>query len=217
MALIGNVHIIAGDSADLERALALIESEGIGTRDSQDVFVRAYEHFGVDEARDVSLRAASRAVSLPRRIFLIAATVLTAEAQNALLKTLEEPAGDALFLLIVPSPFALLSTLRSRANMLTLAPSAGASVGGSAQDAVAFLAAPPAKRLDLLKPLLEKTDDDRRDIGAIIAFLAALEGMLAARKPLPKEALEAVYRARQYITDKGALAKPLLEQVALLA
>ena len=64
----------------------------------------------------------------------------------------------------------------------------------------------------MLKPLLEKDEDDKRDIGKIVAFLSALERALK-RKP---EGLHAIYRARKYIGDKGALVKPLLEQVALL-
>jgi hypothetical protein len=74
------------------------------------------------------------------------------------------------------------------------------------------------RRLELLKPLLEKGDEDKRDIGAILGFLAGLEvelGKVRANSE-KKVGLEAVYRARKYAADKGALLKPLLEQVALL-
>lgn len=84
-------------------------------------------------------------------------------------------------------------------------------------DARAFLAAPPAKRLDMLKPLLEKGEDDKRDTGAIIAFLASLEGILASKFSAEmREGVRALYRARAYLGDKGALVKPLLEQLAIL-
>jgi hypothetical protein len=70
----------------------------------------------------------------------------------------------------------------------------------------------------MLKPLLDKDKDDRRDLGAIITFLSSLERTLATVKPLEhvRAGLESVYRARKHVTDKGALVKPLLEQVALL-
>ena len=90
-----------------------------------------------------------------------------------------------------------------------------ASARPSDDAAILFLKAEPSRRLDLLKPLLEK-DDDRRDMGAILSFLASLEKECAARAPRDREGLRAVYRARRFITDKGALVKPLLEQVALL-
>ena len=79
--------------------------------------------------------------------------------------------------------------------------------------AEAFLGAGKEKRLDMLKPLFEKEDDERHDMGSIIAFLASLERVLAAHP----EGLRAVYRARKYMGDKGVLVKPLLEQVALLS
>jgi hypothetical protein len=75
-----------------------------------------------------------------------------------------------------------------------------------------FLAAAPEQRLEMLKPLLEKDEDDKRDLRPILALLASLEHSLAK---VPA-GLPAVYRARKYIGDKGALVKPLLEQVALL-
>ena len=84
-------------------------------------------------------------------------------------------------------------------------------------DAAAFLAATPAKRLDMLKPLLEKADDERRDMGAIVGFLGSLEKLLAADPHRSAAGIKAVYLARMYILDKGALAKPLLEEVALLS
>ena len=83
-------------------------------------------------------------------------------------------------------------------------------------DAARFLNAKPEARIEMLKPLLEKGEDDKRDLAATISFLAELERSLA-RKPVENAAgLKSIYRARKYITDRGALAKSLLEQVALL-
>lgn len=207
MALVGNTHLVAGSSEMIPAVLSLLEGEGIKTRGNADVYVRVYQSFGVDEARELRERASSRALS-GRRVFIVATPGMTTEAQNALLKTLEEPSGDAHFFLIVPSPHTLLSTLRSRAQVLFLE----ANTGESIVDVKQFLAATPDKRLDMLKPLLEKDEDEKRDLGAILAFLSSLERTLE-KSP---ESLGAVYRARKYIGDKGALIKSLLEQLALL-
>ena len=146
-----------------------------------------------------------------RRVFVIAAPDINREAQNALLKTLEEPAGNSLFVLIVPSPQTLLPTLRSRLQTLVLD---NVRVRNESVDAKQFLSALPQKRLDLLKPLLEKGEDEKRDLGAILSFLASLER--AVGKKADAAGLHAIYRARKYVADRGALVKPLLEQVALL-
>src|SRR3989338_7749303 len=145
-----------------------------------------------------------------RRVFVIAAPDMNREAQNALLKPLEEPPGDALFFFILPSPETLLPTLRSRVQLLAL----GGKEKGESVDVKKFLGALPPKRLELLKPLLEKGEDEKRDLGAILGFLASLERALAKAKEAT--GLHAIYRARKYVSDRGALVKPLLEQVALL-
>lgn len=207
--LVGNTHIVAGGAEVLPDVVSLLEEEGIRVRGNPDVYVRTYRHFGIEEARELRERAALRALG-ERRVFVIVASDINREAQNALLKTLEESPGDALFIFILPSPETLLPTVRSRAQVLALNKRKGKQE--SIVDVKAFLAALPERRLDLLKPLLEKGEDDKRDIGSIISFLSSLEEKFAKHP----EGLKAVYRARAYINDKGALVKPLLEQVALL-
>lgn len=195
-----------GGPERIRDVLSFLREESIETEGNPDVYVRAYKHFGIDEARELRERASLRALG-KRRVFVIAAPDLNREAQNALLKTLEEPPGNALFFFILPSPESLLPTLRSRVQMLNV------ERGREVQtDAKAFLGSTPEKRLDMLKPLLEKGEDDKRDLGMILAFLSSLE----VRLEKSPEGLKAVYRTRKYITDKGALVKPLLEQVALL-
>jgi|SRR3989344_3174942 len=206
--LVGNTHLVAGDAGTVSTILSFLGDEGIKTRGNPDLYVRAYRQFGIDEARELRERAALRPMGA-RRIFVIAAPDINREAQNALLKTIEESPANALFFFIVSSPEGLLPTFRSRAHVLSLGEK---RQGAGIVDAELFLAAPAQKRLEMLKPLLEKGEDDRRDLGAILSFLSALETALA-KNPT---GLRAIYRARKYIADRGALVKPLLEQVALL-
>ena len=216
--LVGNTHVVSGGPERLQDVLSFLREEGIETEGNPDMYIRAYKQFGIDEARELRERASLRALG-KRRIFVIAVPDLNREAQNALLKTLEEPPGDALFFFVLPSPESLLPTLRSRVQILQIERGRETRT-----DAKIFLAATPEKRMDMLKPLLEKGDDDpsetgkrshgagKRDLGAILAFLSSLEEKLE-KSP---GGLKTVYRTRKYITDKGALVRPLLEQVALL-
>ncbi len=210
--LTGHAYLAAGTTEQIPEVLALLEKQGVQTRGNPDVYVRTYTHFGVEEARELRERAGARAMTGARRAFVIATPGMTTEAQNALLKTLEEPPADAMFFIIVPSPNGLLATIRSRVERLVFSGEKGVAEG--LVDAKTFLAALPERRIDMLKPLLEKDEDDKRDMSAILAFLSSLEQMVA--KNSPREGLHAIYRARKYVTDKGALVKPLLEQVALL-
>ena len=205
--LVGNTHLVAGRPERIADILKILEARGVKTRGNPDVYIRVYRQFGIEEAHELRERASLRPLG-KQRYFIVAAPLLTSEAQNALLKTLEEPPADAMFFFIIPAPEVLLPTLRSRAQMLTL------DSEKSTFDAKSFLAATPERRLDLLKPFLAKGEDDKRDIGAIIAFLQSLEKAVASTGHA--EGLRPIYRARKYVADKGALIKPLLEQVALL-
>ncbi len=218
MTLAGNTYLVRGDESTMPLLAELLKAEGIELIGNPDAYVRVYPHFGIDEARELSARAYGKSMSGGRRIFVALFTVITGEAQNALLKTLEEPPSNALFFLVTPAPATLLPTLRSRAQMIDIGISEQSAV-----DVTKFFRAKPRDRIEMLKPLLLKNDDDRRDVGGIITFLSSVERMLASMPhsrdgtdAARREGLEAVYRARRYVGDKGSLLKPLLEHVALL-
>jgi DNA polymerase-3 subunit delta' len=145
----------------------------------------------------------------------MATPAITADAQNALLKTFEEPRADAIFVLIVPSPATLLPTLRSRAEVLILDAVSLSSDGGSSVRIKQFLDASIERRFELLKTLYEHGEDEERDLRPIFTFLADLERQLGDDMARNADGLRALYRARMYLSDKGALLKPLLEQLAL--
>ena len=213
----GNVLLIAGDRDDTVAALLMLRDAGIETVSNPDLHIRHYRQFGVDDAQELRTRASSRALG-DRRVFVISASSMTSEAQNALLKTLEEPPGNALFVFLIPAPEALLATVRSRSQIIELAGSTKKS-SVAAVDAREFFRATPARRIDMLKKILEKDDDDKYDTGAILSFLASLERKSAEIKDIQakRKILEIIYRVRSYSTDRGALVKTLLESVALLA
>jgi len=85
--------------------LHILEPDGNSIKIEQ---IRAIQH-------ELSLRPAEAA----RKVCLIeAAELMTTAAANALLKTLEEPRGDTLLILISSRPQRLLETIRSRCQIL---------------------------------------------------------------------------------------------------
>lgn len=77
----------------------------------------------IDQMRRVRSQLAMRAVRGDKKVGLIdQAELLTPDAQNALLKTLEEPPGPTTLVLISTNPDALLTTIRSRCQCLLFAP-----------------------------------------------------------------------------------------------
>jgi DNA polymerase III subunit delta' len=84
----------------------------------------------VDQVRDlVDHRLSLRRFEGRRRVVVIdPADAMNAQAQNALLKTLEEPPDDTTLVLVASNPDALLPTIRSRCARVPFAPLADAFI-----------------------------------------------------------------------------------------
>jgi DNA polymerase-3 subunit delta' len=91
-----------------------------------DVIVLAPGETGtikIDEVREVVAKAGFRPFEARRRLVIIdEADALVEAAQNALLKTLEEPPSATIFVLVSSLPDALLPTVRSRCPRLRFGP-----------------------------------------------------------------------------------------------
>ncbi len=87
------------------------------------------QHLVEEVRRQVITAAAYRPFEGERRVFAIeAADAMADESQNALLKTLEEPASYAHLVLITSQPAALRETVRSRLQVVPFAPLADEAV-----------------------------------------------------------------------------------------
>ena len=84
---------------------------------------------GIDDIREIRERVALHPVEGPRKIYILdEAHSLTADASNALLKTLEEPPAHAVFVLCTTEPSRLLPTIRSRCQRFSFARPAPAQI-----------------------------------------------------------------------------------------
>jgi DNA polymerase-3 subunit delta' len=84
------------------------------------------KEIGIQQIRQMEKELNYRSFSGPRKIMIIdSAALLNVPAQNALLKTLEEPPQDSLLILIAPNGGVLLPTVRSRCLSIFFGPLPG--------------------------------------------------------------------------------------------
>ena len=76
----------------------------------------------IGQVREVVRLAASRPFEGARRVFILEADTFNVQAANALLKTLEEPEGEVVFVLLAASREGVLPTIVSRAQAVRFNP-----------------------------------------------------------------------------------------------
>jgi DNA polymerase-3 subunit delta' len=140
----------------------------------------------IDQVRAAIDRAGYRPFEGKRRVVIVdEAEALVTEAQNALLKTLEEPPASSVFMLLTRMPDLLLPTVRSRCVRLTFASGAEAAIDAEARDVAhralvqAAGARDAVRRVDAAKELHPKTGDvGAAARGQVAAYLHAMSSLL---------------------------------------
>jgi DNA polymerase III delta prime subunit len=80
-------------------------------------YQQTYEKFGIDDARELVRRAHNKPLDSQYVTFVVRTNFITLEAQNALLKVMEEPPISTKFIFVLPPDFTMLPTLLSRFNV----------------------------------------------------------------------------------------------------
>lgn len=211
---IHHAYIIEGErEAVLLELFRLLKKElSIERQGNPDLFHEEFDVFGIDDGRRVKEMSSNAAFTGTKKIFVIATRSITNEAQNSLLKVFEEPTPNTHFFIVMPVLTKLLPTFRSRA-LIIRHDSAGKA--GDDVSAGEFVSAAPAKRLTLLKGIVESKDKGKAE-----AFLRALALHLKKDgvKSLDEKkaaALGEISKALSYIGDRSSSVKLLLEHIAL--
>ncbi len=162
-------YFVAGEKeAGMAVARRYVESElGLGGASNPDIVFLDFGLFSVEDARKLIDTANLSATGLQKAI-VASMTRIFHEAQNALLKVLEEPPEGVTIILCVPSEGMFIPTLRSR--LLALAQIEGnESQKKNAKDttqgiAAQFLASTPDEREKLTAKLVERSKADKDEV-----------------------------------------------------
>lgn len=194
-----HAYLVVGDKEAAEEAvLSLFETHGEKLLGSPDFFVFREPLLSIDDARKLSEQAIRHAFT-GRKVFLLSPEKVSLEAQNALLKTFEEPIANTHFFLILREESLVIPTLLSRMQKI--------SVQGLTLDKQAgeFLALGIKERLNFVKKFVEKEKN-------LSGFLDEL--LLELRKRGDTKRLETVYRLRLVSDDRGSAPRLILEHLA---
>ncbi len=197
-----HAYLVVGEPTHAESALhQLFSEQGVKLVGSPDYFVFKEETFGIEEARGLSAWALRRALG-ERKVFFIAPETITLEAQNALLKTFEEPIDHTHFFLVVPSIEVAIPTLRSRMRVVE---NHSSRVLDSAQK---FLTGTLKERLNFTKRFVDKEEN-------LTQFLDKLL-LLMHEKNMTITLLASVSEMRHLSRQRGSSPRLILEHLSLV-
>lgn len=215
-----HAHVIEGMHDVVAPLLidALREHLNIEVQGNPDVTVEYHDSLGVDEARDIK-DAQTRAGFDGRKIFIIGTESFTPEAQNALLKTFEEPTEGTHFFIILPQVESLIPTFRSRVLLVQ-------NMSTGAEDEAKILAekfvdASLEGRFAIAKKMAEKKTGETVDRDLFRRMFNHLERILYTRTAGNRDEKIAnmfreIFQAKNYLRNRGSSPKMLLEHIAMI-
>ena len=226
-----HAHVIEGVHGEVVPTLlsALERHMGIAIQGNPDLTVEEYQSLGIDESRDLSLRQSRAGFADSKKIFIVSAQSFTREAQNALLKTFEEPTAGTHFFIIIPRRDTILPTLRSRVIVID---GRRTSVNNDETKVVAekFLDSNLEQRFAMIKKLtvapkgLTRHDSaeskkgeqvDREKIRRILDHIERILYTRTAGRHDTSALFREIYQTKTYLADRGSSPKMLLEHLAI--
>ncbi len=216
----------------LPYAVKFIEqTRGIISRGNPDFEITTYNTFSVADARALLARARLLPLMGDSKVFIVVAKRIHTEAQNTLLKLLEEPPVGVIIILSVPYATMLLPTVLSRllpisnGTQTKMVPENG-EVAEITKAAHTFLKNSQTERIaSVKKAFTGKTMKPQilRDNSAL--FLDVVERFVyekykgsndVAMKETLKKGLEDIETLRQYLYEKTTQARMLFEHLAIV-
>ncbi|MEY3784364.1 MAG: polymerase delta subunit [Candidatus Parcubacteria bacterium] len=180
----------------------VIENDG----DLSEVYDVYTARFGIDDARTLVLKAYSRPAETASQCLIVRSDFITLEAQNALLKIVEEPPVSTHFRFVLPTDFTILPTLASR-----FSDQSSKTLSASEQSEIfrVFLTNGYKDRIIAIELAAKQKD--------VVWQRAIKRGLIQfVEQSSNKKALAALEYVTRLLLTRGASNKMLLEHAALL-
>ena len=211
-----HAYVIGGHKDDAKNFVGSFLKK-FGVDNDNSITVSEHVIFTIDHVRE--LRHWQQLISQNgEKIYVAYISFITREAENALLKTLEEPVANTHIILAIPKPEMLLPTLLSRVQVII----PEKSERSGAQKINEFLKLPINERFEFVKKLVEKGDDEYASAEVrekAVAFFDDLEHYFAENisdvNSKNIEKIESILKLKKYLYSPMVSVKNILEAVIL--
>lgn len=216
-------YIIEGDPEVLAKELlGFLENSNYVTRKSLDVLCQNYESFTMGDSFYIKDWHSNDRVTEGKKICIIATKFINREAEQALLKIIEEPKENTHFFIIVPDASLLLDTIISRVHLVKVENS---NHDKFIKEVLSFINSSPKERLDMIAQII-KSNKDEDNSGQLryyaTSFVNELENIFYDKFKKDRSnkdlifILEELHKSRDYLSTPGASVKMILEHLAVV-
>jgi len=202
--------------------LQFLEGRGDAERKSGDVLFQEYESFTMDDSSEIKDWHSRRGIGTSKKICIIATKFINREAEQTLLKIIEEPADNTHFFIVIPDASVLLDTILSRTHVIKTEHGKDKDMQ---KEAFSFIALSGKERVDKVAQMVKENKDEENS-GQLrfyaTSFVNELENIFYQKfkkdrnNEKIKFILDELQKARVYLSTSGASVKMILEHLALI-
>lgn len=219
-----HTYIVVGEGDITLTALKEYLSTQLGIdRSNPNLWIKSFETLKVEDIAEISSAHQRKSVEQDaKKIIILQTTSITQQAQNSLLKMLEEPTANTHFFIILPTISTILPTVLSRAHVIRTDIRSKDRV--HAGTATTFLHGTGAERLVIVAEILSDYDKEkisREDISELIyeiehsAYTLFIKKESKESTPTELKVLKVLTQAEEYVRDTSSSLKLILEYLAL--
>jgi DNA polymerase III delta prime subunit len=220
---IHHFHVLVGDRQASRRQLFdFCETDfNCPIHGNQFFMSEEFDRLLIDDAKSIANRSNIKTGKGQKMVFVISFNDVTREAQNALLKVIEEPSSETYFFLIAPRKDIFLPTVLSRAvvieNFESQSKSSDAGAPNNPDEIANELLSDKTvgQKLKDIEGLVKNIKDGKSEKG--IAREIVKKMIVELEKDVKKNAvaLKTLQKVDDYLGDTSASVKLLLEKVVL--
>lgn len=210
-----HAYILEGVNESIHSQLCQFcqEDLGLSIKGNPDFIFDEKDKFLIDDAKRLRELQLNKTTG-EKQILIFSFNFITREAQNALLKVLEEPTEKTHIFIISPSIHIFLPTVLSRVVVIS---DHFLAVNDQNKDAGDFLKANYAERLNKISKIVKNIKDEKASKVDAIKLVKDIEKIIYKKKDKESlKKLEELEKISSYLYDQGASTKMLLEHLALI-
>jgi DNA polymerase III delta prime subunit len=213
-------YIVEGNPDETPLSLrSFFEVRGDIEVQSSDVLYQIYDSLSMDDVSKIKEWHSTRGITNGKKICIIGLKFINREAEQALLKIIEEPQVGTHFFFVIPNSAVLSSTILSRVHVI--------KINGDENDVDSkkFFSFKPVERIEMIAEIIKEYKDSEGS-GMLrfkaIEIINGLEKILHEKFKLNKSdknlqfILEELAIMRAYLQTPGASVKMILEHIALV-